>query len=142
MLCDCKTQPMHSTFLTVLAACVLATRSASGQSAADSVAKHGARYQLIERSLVSYNHATADMDSLGLERQSTDGGSLHAYCDGTTIRLLVADYYGETVDGTLRFYFDHDSLFFVFVQIRRGHPNGKDAYPKRTMIERERFYFT
>ena len=82
------------------------------------------------------------MDSLGLERQSTDGGSLHAYCDGTTIRLLVADYYGETVDGTLRFYFDHDSLFFVFVETRRGQPNGKDAYPKRTMIERERFYFT
>jgi hypothetical protein len=115
---------------------------AGAQTPADPVAKHRAAYKVIARDFARYRHAKADMDTLGLERQSTDGGSLEAYCDGTAIRLLVAEYYGETGDATYRFYFDHDSLFFVFVESRRGQPNGRDPYPPRTRVEHERFYFT
>jgi hypothetical protein len=82
------------------------------------------------------------MDTLGLERQSTDGGQLEAYCEGDTIRLLVAEYYGETGDAAYRFYLDRDSLLFVLGESRRGRPNGRDPYPKRTIVEQERFYFT
>jgi hypothetical protein len=82
------------------------------------------------------------MDSLGLEQQSSEGGKVEAYCERDSIRLLVASYYGETGDATDSFYFDHDSLLFALSEVRRGLPNGRDAYPKRTIVERQRFYFT
>ncbi|HXE60297.1 MAG TPA: YciI family protein [Gemmatimonadaceae bacterium] len=81
------------------------------------------------------------MDTLGLERRSTDGGRVQAYCDGDSLRLLVADYYGEIGDATERFYFANDSLLFVLVESRRGRPNGQ-PYPTRTLVEHERFYFS
>jgi hypothetical protein len=103
---------------------------------------HRAAYQVIVRDLPRYRHASADVDSLGLERQSTDGGHLEAYCDGPTLRLLVAEYFGESGDATYRYHFDRDSLFFVLVESRRGTPDGSTPYPPRTIVERERFYFT
>ena len=134
---------MRSTMLMAVLSAIFVWGSsvAGGQTRADPLAKHRAAYQAIARDFPRYRHATADMDTLGLERQSTDGGSLEAYCDGSAIRLLVADYYGETGDATYRYYFDNDSLFFVLVETRRGQPNGRDAYPRRTRVEHERFYF-
>jgi hypothetical protein len=115
---------------------------AAAQAPADPVARHRAAYRIITRDMTGYRHAAADMDSLGLERRSTDGGILEAYCQGAAIRLLVARYHGETGDATYRFHFDHDSLFFVLVDSRRGRPDGTTPYPKRTIVERARYYFT
>lgn len=81
------------------------------------------------------------MDTLNLDSESTDGGTLAAYCDGDSIRLLVAEYYGESGDATRRFYFDRDSVFFVFSHDERGHRTRRTPYPPRTIIEDERFYF-
>jgi hypothetical protein len=128
--------------LLAVAASALSSRTVRAQAAADPVATHRAAYQLIERSLPRYRQASADMDSLGLERQSADGGNVKAYCDGSTLRLLVADYYGESGDATYRFYFDHDSLFFVFLNSRRGLRSEGNPYPERTIREHQRFYFT
>ncbi|HEV7992883.1 MAG TPA: hypothetical protein VGP25_13715 [Gemmatimonadaceae bacterium] len=87
-------------------ACAATATAASAQSAADPVARHRDLYQSIERDLATYRHAEADMDTLGLERQSTEGGRLQAYCDRDTIRLLIAEYDGETGNLPERFYFD------------------------------------
>lgn len=134
---------MRRTMLVAMAAmsCVTGVRSVDAQRPTVPVARPRATNHVIERGLGRYRRADADMDSLGLEPRSTDGGRLTAYCDGPAIRLLVADYFGESGDATDRFYFDHDSLFFVFSESRRGHPDGKDPYPPRTIVEDERFYF-
>ena len=126
----------------VLGAMFAAGSSIGAQRGDELVARHRAVYSSVEQSLRSYQHAAASMDTLGLDRQSTDGGQIEAYCERGTIRLLVADYYGETGDATDRFYFDHDSLIFVLGESRRGRPNGRDPYPKRTIIEHERLYFS
>jgi hypothetical protein len=112
------------------------------QRSDDLVARHRVAYDAIERGLPGFRHAEASMDTLGLDRQSTEGGTLQAYCQGDTVRLLVADFGGETGDATERFYFDNDSLLFVFAESRRGIPNGRDPYPKRTIVDQERFYFS
>src|SRR4051812_9835966 len=109
----------------LVAGCFAARQSVQAQATPDPVARHRAAYQVIERNLDRYRHARADMDSLGLERQSADGGRLDAYCEGDRIRLLVGKYFGETGDATYSFYFAHDSLFFALVETRRGRPNGK-----------------
>ena len=116
-------------------------RQAPAQGADTLVARHRAVYQRTEQQLSSYRHAEADMDSLGLERRSTDGGDVEAFCEGTTIRLLVAYYAGETSNAEYRFYFDHDSLLFVYAELRWGRPNGVDPYPPRTHRSEDRFYF-
>ena len=122
----------------------IATLSLSGRAdaqAADTlVARHRAVYQRTEQQLSTYRHATADMDSLGLERRSTDGGDVEAFCEGATLRLVVAYYAGETGDAEYRFYFDHDSLLFVYAERRWGRPNGVDPYPPRTHRSEDRFY--
>jgi hypothetical protein len=114
---------------------------ASAQRTTDPVARQRTVYEAIERRLREFRRADADMDTLGLERQSTEGGRLAAYCDGPALRLLIADYFGETVAASDRFYFEHDSLFFVLRQSRRGIPDGVHPYPSRTIVEDERFYF-
>ena len=127
---------------TVLGALVAISSPAGAQSADALVARHRAVYTAVERGRPTYEHAVASMDSLGLEQQSTDGGQLEAYCERDTIRLLVADLYGEIGDATYRYYLDHDSLVFVLHESRRGRPDGRNPYPKRTIVERERFYFS
>ena len=124
------------------AACLAGQQSLPAQQPADAVARHRAVYRAVERGLSRYRHAAASMDDLGLERQSAEGGHLEAYCEGAAVRLLVADYYGETGDATDRYYFEHDSLFFVLAEVRRGRPDARTPYPPRTIVERERFYFT
>ncbi|MEO8561825.1 MAG: hypothetical protein ABI601_07100 [bacterium] len=113
----------------------------SAQPLSDALSRHRSVYRTIEQNLRRYRHVETDMDTLGLEPRSTEGGRLGAYCDGNTIRLLVAEYYGETGDVSERFYFDRDSLLFVFRQRRRGIPDDKNPYPRRTIFEDERFYF-
>jgi hypothetical protein len=134
-----KTSLFHEAVLFAL----VAISSPLGAQTTDALlAKHRAVYTAVERGRPSYRHAMASLDTLGLERQSTDGGRLTAYCERDTIRLLVADYYGETGDATYRFYLDRDSLVFVLGESRRGRPDGRTPYPKRTIVEHERFYFS
>jgi hypothetical protein len=121
---------------------VASTSPLSAQRGDEAVARHRAVYSAVEHGLSSFQRATATMDTLGLDRQSTDGGRLRAFCQRDTVRLFVADYYGETGDATYRYYLDHDSLIFVLAERRRGRPNGRDPYPKRTIVEHERFYFS
>ena len=120
---------------------LLLASAAFAQAAKDPVSTIRAEYQKIEQRLSQMTRVSADMDSLGLEQRSVDGGKLTAYCDDGTLRVLVLDLYGETGDATFRYYFARDSLFFVFVESRRGHPGTGNPYPARTIIERERFYF-
>jgi hypothetical protein len=128
----------------VAAACTLvaSTSTLGAQRSDDIVARHRAVYSAVEQGLSHFQRAAATMDTLGLDRRSTDGGRLEAFCKRDTIRLFVAGYYGETGDATYRYYLDHDSLIFVLAESRRGRPNGRDPYPKRTIIEHERFYFS
>lgn len=133
---------MNSRYLAVIGVLIIASSPIRAQRSDDVVARHRDVYRAIERAIPTFQHAAAGMDTLGLERQSTDGGRLKAYCQRASIRLLVADYYGESGDATYRFYFENDSLLFVFGETRSGLPNGRDPYPKRTIIEQERFYFS
>lgn len=107
----------------------------------DPVAHHRAVYQDTERHLPSYLHASAPFDTLGMNDEATEGGHLDAYCNGTTLKLLVAEFNGELGDGVDRLYFDHDSLLFVFSRVNRGIPDGVHPYPRRTIHEEQRYYF-
>lgn len=107
----------------------------------DPILKIRAMVYDIDRNNKNYRTVQASRDDLGLERRSVENGWLRAYCDGTNLREILAQDDGETITGTRRFYFDHDSLFFYFLHNGQGQPNGKDPYPERTELEEERLYF-
>jgi hypothetical protein len=111
-------------------------------SAQDPVARHRALYQLIEGNVKKYRSVQADREALHLEQRSVEGGWLRAYCDGSEIRKIFAEDDGEEYTGTSSFYYDNDSLFFVFIRNGEGHTTATSGpYPERTEFQEERLYF-
>jgi len=126
----------------VVALWVLVHQSARAQGSADPVARHRAAYQLIEGNLKRYQYAQASREKLHLEQRSLEGGELEAYCDGSELKKIFTEDDGETFTGTTSFYYDHDSLLFVFIRNGIGHMSTSgDPYPKRTEWKEERLYF-
>ena len=122
--------------------CVIGHQASYGQRSAEPVARQRAAYQLIEKNLNTYHSVQASREELNLEQRSLEGGWLQAYCDGPQVKKIFAEDDGETYTGTTSFYYDHDSLLFVFVRNGRGHMSDSSGpYPKRTEFEEERFYF-
>lgn len=111
-------------------------------SAQDPLARHRAAFQLIEGNLEKYRSVQADREALHLEQRSVEGGWLRAYCDGSDIKKIFAEDDGEEYTGTSSFYYDHDSLFFVFIRNGHGHTTATSGpYPERTEFHEERLYF-
>src|SRR2546423_11712397 len=77
---------------------------------ANSVSSYPARYATINRELPSYRTIAVDMDALGIDRRSTDGGKLEVSCKGSDTRRIVATDFGEHGSVTT-FYFWDGSLF-------------------------------
>jgi hypothetical protein len=124
------------------ALCCVIHQSAWAQSASDPVARHRAAYQLIEGHLEKYQKVQAEREALHLEQRSVEGGWLEAHCDGSELKKIFAEDDGETYTGTTSYYYDHDSLFFIFVRNGHGHMTETSGpYPKRTEFEEERLYF-
>jgi len=110
---------------------------------AQSVEKHRALYQTIENKVSTYRTTQANREALGLEDRSVESGWIQAYCDGNEIRKIFEEDDGETFTGTRSFYFDHDSVFFVYRHDGHGEMTATSGpYPKRTEIDDERLYFT
>ncbi len=99
-------------------------------------APHRRAYDAIVRDFPRMRRAEADMDSLGLERMSTEGGSLEAYCTGSALRLVVAHYNGEYGRGVERFYYQDGRLFFVLDR----HEYSERLYGPTVRKEEERLY--
>ncbi len=78
------------------------------------------RYAAINRELPTYRTIAVDMESLGIENRSTDGGRVEASCKGSETRRIVAIDYGEHGSTTTNFYFWNNSLFFVQILSKRS----------------------
>ena len=121
-------------------AMVLSTRASVTEAqtgASDrAVASHRAAYAAIVKDFPRMRRAEADMDSLGIERMSTEGGTLEAWCTGNALRLVVARYNGEYGRGIERFYFKDGRLFFVLDR----HEFSDRLYGPTVRREEERLY--
>ena len=102
------------------------------------IASHRAEYNAIVKEFPTMRRVEADMDSLGLERMSTEGGTLEAYCSGNELRLVIAHYNGEYGRGIERFYYKKGALFFVLD--RREFADR--LYGPAVRKEEERLYLT
>jgi hypothetical protein len=94
-----------------------------GQTAArpmNPLATYPQRYALINRELPTYRTIAVNMESLGIENRSTDGGKVEASCKGSETRRIVAIDDGEHGSTTTNFYFWNNSLFFVQIQSQRS----------------------
>lgn len=101
------------------------------------VARHRALYEDIELRLPALRHANADLHTLKLEGTTSVNGVLDAYCEGDSIRLLVADFTNAGARATIRMYFTHDSLFFVYRHAtRRVRARGENS-----QVRDSRWYF-
>jgi hypothetical protein len=82
------------------------------------------RYADVRRRLPSFREVTRDVTGL-----STDGGTLQAFFDGQTLKLVRATIYGETGRADREFYYDESGRpFFVLeVESRYGTPLGAAA---------------
>ena len=104
---------------------------------ATDVTRHRELYEDIEHRLRTLRHASADMHTVKLEGTTSDNGVLDAYCDGDSIRLFVANFTIPDASATIRMYFVHDSLFFVY---RHGTRRDR-AKSNRTRTAESRWYF-
>lgn len=96
---------------------------ADGQTAArpmNPLATYPQRYALINRELPTYRTIAVDMESLGIENRSTDGGKVEVSCKGVETRRMVTIDYGEHGSTTTNFYFWNNALFFVQIQSQRS----------------------
>ena len=84
------------------------------------LATYPQRYALINRELPAYRTIEVDMESLGIENRSTDGGKVEASCKGSETRLIVATDFGEHGSTVTNFYFWNNSLFFVQILSQRS----------------------
>ncbi|MFL5483643.1 MAG: hypothetical protein ACJ8AK_15780 [Gemmatimonadaceae bacterium] len=87
---------------------------------ANSLASYPARYATINRELPSYRTIAVDMDALGIDRRSTDGGKLEVSCKATDTRRIVATDFGEHGSSVTTFYFWDGSLFLVQIESQRS----------------------
>jgi len=94
-------------------------QTGSAQSA-NSVSSYSARYATINRELPSYRTIAVDMDALGIDRRSTDGGKLEVSCKGSDTRRIVATDFGEHGSSNTTFYFWDGSLFLVQIESQRS----------------------
>jgi hypothetical protein len=105
---------VHWVTLAVTFLLALPVSAQTGQRrAASPLTSYAERYAVINRELPSYRTVTADMESLGVGRRSTDGGKVDAFCNATETRLLVATDYSEHGSTITNFYFWNNSLFYV-----------------------------
>lgn len=84
------------------------------------LATYAERYATINRELPRYRTIAVDMDAVGIERRSTDGGRLEVSCKGSETRRIVATDYGEHGSTVTNFYFWNNSLFFVQILSHRA----------------------
>jgi hypothetical protein len=129
-LSEGPTPPQDPRMTTRLIRCVTLTVTfclalpAQAQTAAarpmNPLASYPERYALINRELPTYRTVTADMDNLGIERRSTDGGKVEASCKGTETRLIIASDFGEHSYTETHFYYWNNLLFYVQVVSKRS----------------------
>jgi hypothetical protein len=72
------------------------------------------RFATIQRDSASYRRTTRNLQGFSLE-----GGELEAFFQGTQLRKLKAQFYGEMWRGSEEYYFWDDRLFFVFAVLER-----------------------
>ena len=84
------------------------------------LATYPQRYALINRELPTYRTVDVDMESLGIEARSTDGGRVEASCKGSETRRIVATDFGEHGSTVTNFYFWNNSLFLVQILSQRS----------------------
>ena len=107
-------------FLAALAAVPVSAQSPGRSAAGRLIAQLRRQVSIITRETASYNKVTADADSLGIERRSTDGTQVEAYCKGDSTRLMIVTDFGEHSSVQSRFYWWNDELFFAHIVTQRS----------------------
>lgn len=93
-----------------------------------------------------YKEIVSELDSYEKEmiedsEQSAEGGMIYYYLNGDAIKMIKAEYYGESGNVKFSYYFRKGKLFFMFRE-RKSYdvPIYVDESGKGTM-EEDRFYF-
>ena len=107
-------------------------------------------YSLIKSSLHQMKQKTIELQDM-----STEGGEAKVYkdCSGH-IRLIASELYGESGKVLEEYYFNNDSLLFVYsethiynvpmyVDSSMAKESGGEPFdPKKTKVSKQRFYFS
>jgi hypothetical protein len=101
------------------------------------LATYPQRYALINREIPAYRTVEVDMESLGIDRRSTDGGKVEASCNASETRRIVATDFGEHGSTVTSFYFWNNSLFFVQILSQRSD----DLYGPAVEKSDDRLYY-
>lgn len=115
--------------------------TANGQTAPgrpmNPLATYPQRYALINREIPAYRTIEVDMESLGIDRRSTDGGKVEASCNASETRRIVATDFGEHGSTVTSFYFWNNALFFVQILSQRSN----DLYGPAVEKSDDRLYY-
>ncbi len=94
----------------------------------------------IRAEYLDVNKKKLRIEEKNLEGYSSEGGLLKKFYDGNRMKKAVLVFYGETGKSINEFYFDHDSLFFVYRVEERYDKPIYDTITKKTVLS-DRFYF-
>lgn len=120
-----------------------------GQSNTADIKRIRVQYQEIQKNISSY-----DTVFIPLIGESTEGEQAIGYYKGSTLKLIVTEYLGETGKNRTEYYFDNDQLFFVLDQSfkynrpifwdqKRAEENDDTEIfdPSKTTLSEDRYYF-
>jgi hypothetical protein len=91
------------------------------------------RFATIERDSSTYRRTAH-----GLHGFSLEGGRLEGFYQGTELRKLKAQFYGEMWRGSEEYYFWDDRLFFVYAVVERYD---QPLSGRVRVMEQYRYYF-
>lgn len=131
---------MHNTTVRLALAFSLIAMSAGGQVTTDPrIAAIRTRFAEINAETPSYRRVSADMDSLGFERRSTDGGEVVAYFRARELKRATATYVGEHGSLVSDIYYSAERPEFVYVVERSS---GEKLYGPQHVVREQRIYFS
>lgn len=137
-----KLSHIRWTALRIILALVLVASSVHGQDKEKAIRAIRVRYAAINRGLKHYTKVRRELSGY-----SSEGGSLEGYFSASSLRKIVATYYGETGNAVEEYYFWNRRLFFVFrKESRYDQPLGSQVLksPPGTVksVMESRFYFS
>ncbi|MFB6319553.1 hypothetical protein [Saccharicrinis sp. FJH54] len=108
-----------------------------------------AKYSCIRNNIYRYEEKKIDISD-----DSTEGGEVVAYYDGTELKIIQMSWFGETGKRILEFYIVNGEVFFAFDQhfnynrpiywnesLAKENEDDEVFNPEKTTVSEDRYYF-
>jgi hypothetical protein len=116
--------------------CAIILNASAQKSESEKIKDIRTRYYEIMKNLDNY-----DKQMIEDNDQSAEGGIIYYYLKDQKVKLIKAEYYGESGNLKLSYYFNEDKLFFMFSErMSYDVPIYVDDSGKGT-LEENRYYF-